>query len=96
MRELVQELAPAFTQPSFETQCLVLLGWLMCLGTHTQYRVFETIHVADEVRRYVVDLVAATVAVLAALAFRFGPLRSPGTTNMLRIASVGPDDDANM
>jgi len=24
------------------------------------------------------------------------PLRAPGTTNMLRIASVGPDDDAEM
>ena len=24
------------------------------------------------------------------------PLRSPGTTNMLRIASVGPDEDAEM
>ena len=24
------------------------------------------------------------------------PLRAPGTTNMLRIASVGPDEDAQM
>jgi hypothetical protein len=24
------------------------------------------------------------------------PLRAPGTTNMLRIASVGPDEDAEI
>ena len=44
---VVQALAPAFTNPSFCTQCQLLLGWLMCPGVHTAYRVGQTIH-ADE------------------------------------------------
>jgi hypothetical protein len=32
-------LAPAFTQPSFATNCRLLLGWVMCLGRHTLLRV---------------------------------------------------------
>lgn len=44
---LLQDLSVIFTDPSFQTQCQVLLGWLMCLGRHTEFRVFETI-VADQ------------------------------------------------
>jgi hypothetical protein len=40
---IVQTLAPALTDPSFATQCQLLLGWLMCPGTHTAYRVGQTI-----------------------------------------------------
>lgn len=40
---LLQDLAPVFTEPSFRTQEAVLLGWLMCLGRRTEYRVFEAI-----------------------------------------------------
>src|SRR5262249_57035084 len=32
-------LAPAFTQPSFATCCRLLLGWVLCLGKHTLWRV---------------------------------------------------------
>jgi len=32
-------LAPAFTQPSFATCCQLLLGWVLCLGKHTLWRV---------------------------------------------------------
>jgi Transposase DDE domain len=32
-------LAPAFTQPSFTTNCRLLLGWVMCLGRHTLLKV---------------------------------------------------------
>jgi len=32
-------LAPAFTQPSLATSCQLLLGWVMCLGKHTLFRV---------------------------------------------------------
>jgi len=46
---LVQTLAPVFTQPSFTTQCQLLLGWLMCPGTHTGYRVGQTIQANTEV-----------------------------------------------
>ena len=42
LEPLVQSLAVAFTQPSFASHCHILLGWLMCLGTHTEYRVFQT------------------------------------------------------
>jgi hypothetical protein len=32
-------LAPVFTQPSFSTSGQLLLGWVMCLGKHTLFRV---------------------------------------------------------
>jgi DDE superfamily endonuclease len=34
----VHDLAGAFTQPSFLTNCQLLLGWVMCLGQHTLSR----------------------------------------------------------
>lgn len=40
---VLQCLLPAFTQPSFQTQIEVLLGWVMCLGKRTEYRVFQAI-----------------------------------------------------
>ena len=36
---LVDGLAGAFTRPTFATACQVLLGWVMCLGKHTLFRV---------------------------------------------------------
>ena len=35
----VDTLAPAFTQPSFNSNCRLLLAWVMCLGKHTLFRV---------------------------------------------------------
>jgi hypothetical protein len=35
----VDTLAPAFTQPSFDSNCRLLLAWVMCLGNHTLLRV---------------------------------------------------------
>ena len=40
---VMQGLAVVFTQPSFVTQKEVFLGWLMCLGHRTEFRVFEAI-----------------------------------------------------
>ena len=40
---VMQGLAIVFTQPSFVTQQEVFLGWLMCLGHRTEFRVFEAI-----------------------------------------------------
>lgn len=40
---VLQGLACAFTQPSFFTHSQVLLGWVMCLGHRTEFRVFEAI-----------------------------------------------------
>lgn len=37
----VDTLAPAFTQPSFNSNCHLLLAWVMCLGKHTLLRVGE-------------------------------------------------------
>jgi DDE superfamily endonuclease len=42
LESLVQTLAVVFTQPGFQSHCQVLLGWLMCLGSHTEFRVFRT------------------------------------------------------
>jgi hypothetical protein len=39
LQHVVEPLAPAFTQPSFPSACQLLLGWIMCLGKHTLYRV---------------------------------------------------------
>jgi hypothetical protein len=44
---VVQALAPAFTSPSFLTHCQLLLGWLMCPGAHTTYRVAQAAHADD-------------------------------------------------
>ena len=37
----LQALFVVFTQPSFEANGQILLGWLMCLGHRTEFRVFE-------------------------------------------------------
>jgi hypothetical protein len=41
LRGCVDTLAPAFTQPSFASNCHLLLAWVMCLGKHTLFRVGE-------------------------------------------------------
>ncbi len=38
LRALVDDLAGAFTCPSFATLGQLLLGWIMCLGKHTLRR----------------------------------------------------------
>ena len=40
---VMQGLAIVFTQPSFVTQQQIFLGWIMCLGHRTEFRVFEAI-----------------------------------------------------
>src|SRR5829696_1952533 len=39
LRSCVDTLAPAFTQPSFASNCHLLLAWVMCLGKHNLLRV---------------------------------------------------------
>jgi hypothetical protein len=41
LRGCVDTLAPAFTQPSFSSNCHLLLAWVMCLGKHSLLRVGE-------------------------------------------------------
>jgi hypothetical protein len=58
LQPLVDDLGPAFTQPSFATACDLLLAWIMCLGKHTLRRVAETSHpevVPDHSRRHGLD-----------------------------------------
>src|SRR5208282_4761845 len=46
------------TEPTFRTHTEVLLGWLLCLGRHTEYRVFEAIdasRVASRAQRHPFD-----------------------------------------
>jgi hypothetical protein len=55
---LVDELRPAFTQPSYAAGCELLLGWLMCLGKHTLWRVGHSARpgaVPDHARRHGLD-----------------------------------------
>ena len=44
---LLQALAVAFTEPSFQTHRDLFLGWIMCIGKRTEYRVFQTIHASS-------------------------------------------------
>lgn len=48
---VVQGLSGAFTSPSFQSQCEILLGWVVCLGRRTEFRVFETIFSEQPVSR---------------------------------------------
>src|SRR5262249_12817603 len=48
---ILHDLSPVFSEPSLATQCEMLLGWGMCLGNHTEYRVAQTIHAGEEVGR---------------------------------------------
>jgi hypothetical protein len=48
---LVQVCALIFTDPTLATHRQVLLGWVMCLGRRTEYRVFETCHADEEISR---------------------------------------------
>jgi hypothetical protein len=43
LEAVLQGLSVVFTQPSFETHCEIVLGWLMCLGRRSEFRVFEAI-----------------------------------------------------
>ena len=42
LEPVVDELRPAFTQPSYGSACELLLAWVMCLGKHTLRRVGQT------------------------------------------------------
>src|SRR5271166_1227052 len=44
LQPLVALLQPAFTQPSFASNCHLLLAWVMCLGKHTLRRVGDNSH----------------------------------------------------
>src|SRR6516162_4269260 len=58
LQPFVEELRPAFTQPSFGTAWELLLAWVMCLGKHTLYRVAQTTHpdiIPDRSRRHGLD-----------------------------------------
>lgn len=51
MSVLVQGSAFVFTEPTLATFRQVFLGWIMCLGNRTEYRVFETICADEEISR---------------------------------------------
>jgi hypothetical protein len=55
---LVDDLAPAFTCPSWRTACRLLLGWILCLGKHTLRRVARSAQpqtVPDHSQRHDLD-----------------------------------------
>src|SRR5260370_130371 len=58
LEPLVQALAPAFTEPTFQTSCQFLLAWVMCLGRHTLARVGASAHpeaLPDHAQRHGLD-----------------------------------------
>jgi hypothetical protein len=48
---IVQDLSPVFSEPSFVSHCEILLGWVMCLGGRTEYRVAQSFHADEEPSR---------------------------------------------
>ena len=44
---LLQALAVAFTEPSFQIHRDLFLGWIMGIGKRTESRVFQTIHASS-------------------------------------------------
>jgi hypothetical protein len=40
LQPFVEQFRDVFTAPSYATHCAILLGWIMCLGRHTLFRVF--------------------------------------------------------
>jgi hypothetical protein len=48
---LLQAVAVVFTEPSFQSHRDILLGWIMCIGQRTEYRVFRTIQASSVVSR---------------------------------------------
>lgn len=57
MDAVFQVLVPVFTSPSFATHQQIFLGWLMCLGRHTEFQTFEAFvgHRVDRHRRHPFD-----------------------------------------
>ena len=58
LEPVVEDLQPAFTQPSFGSACDLLLAWVMCLGPHTLRRVGQTVDpqgVPDHSQRHGLD-----------------------------------------
>ena len=92
---VVDELAPAFTQPSYGSAAELLLGWIMCLGRHTLRRVGQTAHpevVPDHSQRHGLDssynFFARSAWTPGALAYRvallvFTRLKLLGTITLL-------------
>jgi hypothetical protein len=58
MTGCVDTLAPAFTQPSFNSNCQLLLAWVMCLGKHNLRRVGDNTrpqHLPDHSQHHGLD-----------------------------------------
>jgi hypothetical protein len=58
LRSCVESLAATFTRPSFDTCCLLVTAWVMCLGKRTLLRVGHTSHPEvppDNSRRHGLD-----------------------------------------
>jgi DDE superfamily endonuclease len=95
LESVVEELAPAFTQPSYGTAAELLLGWILCLGRHTLRRVGQTAHpevVPDHAQRHGLDcyynFFARSAWTPGALAYRvallvFTRLKLLGTITLL-------------
>jgi hypothetical protein len=59
LEPIVDDLQPAFTEPSFGSACDFLLAWVMCLGSHTLRRVGQTVdpqNVSDQSQRHGLDV----------------------------------------
>jgi hypothetical protein len=48
---ILHQLSPVFSEPSFVTNSEILLGWIMCLGTRTEYRVAQSFQADRETCR---------------------------------------------
>ncbi len=57
LTNLFQALTPIFTMPTFLTHSQIFLGWVMCLGRHTESQIFEAFlgHRTNRHRRHPFD-----------------------------------------
>src|SRR5436309_14995817 len=51
LQVILHDLSPVFSEPSFVSNSEILLGWIMCLGRRTEYRVAQSFHAEEEPSR---------------------------------------------
>ena len=93
---IVDELRPAFTQPSYGTATDLLLAWIMCLGKHTLRRTAENAHpdcVSDHSQRHGLDtyynFFERSAWTPKSLAYRVGDADLHPTEDLRRHHAVG-------
>jgi hypothetical protein len=88
---IVHDLSPVFSEPSFVTHCEFLLGWVMCLGARTEYRVAQSFHADEEPSRAQRHPFDRFYNFFSRSAWQVGELaRHIATLSIVRLKILGP------